>query len=102
MISFEEIGNTLRCCFSGDLSSDFCALVEKELSGRVSEFLKGREEYEVVFDLAGCRYMASAFLRFCLFHCKLAGTKNFRIENPSADLRKVFQIAGFTEMMTIL
>ena len=101
MMDFEESGNTLRCSFSGDLGADVCALLETELKDRIAGFLQGREEYEIVFDLTGTRYMASAFLRLCLFHCKLAGNKNFRIENPSDDLKKVFTIAGFTEMMNI-
>ena len=100
-MNFEESGSTLRCCFSGDLGAEVCMLLDKELSGRVSGFVKGRDQYEVAFDLTGVRYMSSAFLRLCLFNCKIAGNKNFRIENSSEDLKKIFRIAGFTEMMNI-
>ncbi len=100
-MNFEEQGNMLRCRFSGDLSSDVCSLIEKDLNLNVSKFLENRDVYEIVFDLADVRYISSAFLRLCLYSCKLAGNKNFRIEKSSADLQKVFQIAGFTEMMNI-
>ena len=100
-MNFEELGHTLRCSFSGDLRADVCSLIENELNDRVSGFLKNRDHHEVVFDLADVRYMSSAFLRLCLFHCKLTGNENFRIENSSGDLKKIFQIAGFTEMMNI-
>ncbi len=100
-MNFETNGNQLRCKFTGDLSSDVCALIEKELNAQVSGFIKDRDSYAIVFDLAEARYISSAFLRLCLFHCKQAGNKHFSVENSSADLKKVFQIAGFTEMMNI-
>ena len=100
-MNFEESGNTLRCRFSGDLGAEVCMLIDKELNNRVAGFLKDRDEYEIVFDLKGTRYMSSAFLRLCLFNCKIAGNKNFRIENTTEDLKRIFQIAGFTEMMNI-
>ena len=100
-MNFDESGNTLRCRFSGDLASDVCDCIEKELNDRVSVFIKKRDAYEIVFDLTEARYMSSAFLRLCLFHNKLVGNKNFRIENSPADLMKVFRIAGFTEMMNV-
>lgn len=99
---FEEEEDTLRCVFSGDLDSQLCGDLEAPLSDKVAGFMKNRDVTYLIFDLTDVRYICSAFLRLCLFHCKAVGSRNFRIENPSSEVNRVFQIAGFTEIMNIV
>ncbi len=99
---FEEDNDTLRCIFSGDLDSRFCSDIEVLLHERIAEFMQDRDVTYLVFDLTDVRYICSAFLRLCLTHCKAVGTGNFRIENPSTDVNQVFQMTGFTEIMSIV
>ncbi len=101
-MTFEENEDTLRCVFSGDLDSRICGDIEVPLGKKIAAFMKGRDVTYLVFDLTDVRYICSAFLRLCLSHCKAVGTRNFRIENPSSEVNQVFQITGFTEIMTIV
>lgn len=101
-MTFEEEDDTLRCIFSGDLDTRACSEAEESLGKKVSDFMKNRDVTYLVFDLTDVRYICSAFLRLCLFHCKAVGSRNFRIENPSTEVNRVFQISGFTEIMTIV
>lgn len=98
---FEEQGNTLYCRFDGELNSDVCGVLESQIADQVAVSMKKHPVLKLVFDLEGTRYICSAFLRICLYHCKLVGIKNFRIVNSSEDIKRVFTIAGFVEMMSI-
>lgn len=98
---FEEQGDTICCFFSGDQNSEICAAIEPELSSRIEVFLTDRDRASVVFDLAEVEYVSSAFLRICLWCCKLVGNRNFSIRRVSPELFKIFRIAGFVEMMNI-
>ncbi len=100
-MKFEESEGTLRCRFEKELNSDVCSRIEGPLAERIEDGLKTDPELSLVFDLADVRYISSAFLRLCLYHCKRVGLNRFRIENCSEDIRKVYSIAGFTEMMQI-
>ncbi len=99
---FEENEDTLRCVFTGDLDSQVCGDIEAPLGKKIAGFMKERDVSYLVFDLTDVRYICSAFLRLCLTHCKEVGTRHFRIENPSTEVNQVFQITGFTEIMTIV
>ncbi|HBT78454.1 MAG TPA: hypothetical protein DEB39_16355 [Planctomycetaceae bacterium] len=98
---FEEIGDALHCFFEAELNSDVCSRIEDPLAEQVAARLKTKPALQVVFDLKGVRYISSAFLRLCLYHCKSVGIKNFRIVNTPEDIKRVFLVAGFAEMMSI-
>lgn len=100
-MKFDEQENTIRCCYSGDLDSETCSSFEPQLNKKISGFLGERDQGEVVFDLRDVSFISSSFLRLCLFYCKLAGTDHFRIEGASTNLIKIFQIAGFAELMNV-
>lgn len=99
---FEEDNGTLRCFFEGSINSEVCMRLEPELTDRVAVAQKTMPSFILVFDMSEANYICSAFLRFCIYYCKHLGAKNFRIEHVSADIKKVFVVAGFTEIMTIL
>ncbi|MDR0611540.1 MAG: STAS domain-containing protein [Planctomycetaceae bacterium] len=100
-MNFTECDNTLRCIFSGKLDTLTCSGLEETLNKRIAGFLEKQDVACLVFDLSEVDYVSSAFLRICLCHFKSAGKKNFRIENPTPDVRQVFTISGFTEIMNI-
>lgn len=101
LLTFEEDKNTLRCRFAGELNSDRCSEIEGDLATHITRSIKAEPSRRLVFDLSGTPYISSAFLRLCLFYCKKVGTENFVIEGASADLKKVFDIAGFTDLMRV-
>ena len=98
---FEETDNMLTCIFSGDQNSETSTIAEPELIDRVNAFMQDRDRGEIAFDLAEVAYVSSAFLRLCLWCCKRVGNRNFSIRGVSPELLKVFQIAGFVEMMNV-
>jgi anti-anti-sigma factor len=98
-MNFIESDNTLRCAFSGKLDTLTCSNIEETLNERIAGFLEKRDVAYLVFDLSKVDYVSSAFLRICLCHFKSVGKKNFQIENPTPDVRQVFMISGFTDIM---
>jgi anti-sigma B factor antagonist len=101
-MNFIEYDNTLRCIFSGKLDTLTCLGIEDTLNKRVAVFLEKQDVASLIFDLSKVDYVSSAFLRICLCHFKSAGKKNFQIENPTPEVRQVFTISGFTEIMNIV
>jgi anti-sigma B factor antagonist len=99
---FLEGNNTLRCVFSGRLDGTICSDIEGELRQRVADFVQGKEQPQLIFDLADVEYISSAFLRLCLVHCKMVGKSGFWLARISGDVYKVFHISGFTEFMQVV
>ncbi len=100
-MQIEENGNQLCCRFEPELNSDVCANLEGTLADRIAAARQVNPDLHVVFDMTDVRYISSAFLRLCLFHCKRAGVEQFRLTHVPEDIKKVFAIAGFVEMMKI-
>jgi len=98
---FLETDNTLNCVFSDRLDGYACPEIERELSLRVANFKKGRQDAQLVFDLTDVIYISSAFLRICLIYCKTFGKHHFSVANVSEDIHKVFHISGFIEIMHV-
>lgn len=101
ILDFQENDTTLRCLFSGELNSDQCAQLEADLARRIAASILANAQRKIVFDMAQTTYISSAFLRICLFYCKKVTAERFAIENTSSDLKKVFEITGFFDMMKI-
>jgi len=70
---------------------------------RENELLKAIDDRKsiVVFDLSGVEYISSCFLRICIMMAKDIGASNFRIINTTPNVKKVFKIAGFDQMIEI-
>jgi anti-anti-sigma regulatory factor len=101
VLSFEESGNTIGCKFRGNLTSVVCSDLEKELNEHIVNFIGLHDNTEIVFNLAETVYVCSAFLHLCLYYCKTAGVRNFRIVNVPPPVMNILNLAGFTEIMTI-
>ena len=99
-MKFEEIDNTLYCRFDENMNAHVCSNVSTALEDNIGAALKQTPGIQVVFDMSGTRYIASAFLRLCVLYHKKVGKENFRVENVSDDVRNVFNITGLTSMLS--
>jgi anti-anti-sigma factor len=102
MFQTEIADDTIRFIFEGELDSTACNASSSALLKSYEDFMKDLDCGYVVFDLTDVRYVSSAFLRICLYYCKKAGTRNFRIENPSTEVNRAFQVTGLNDVMTIV
>ena len=99
---FSETDNTLCCSFSDRLDGHICSTLEQELLRRIAEFRESHEDAQIIFDLDEVVFITSAFLRICLIHLKTFGKDNFTVMNVSEEIRKVFYVSGFTEIMNVI
>lgn len=101
MLTFEEKENTILCCFSNELTTEVCSVIETELDGQIGAFLDEHDHPQIVFDMTEVRYISSAFLRLCLVYAKKVKSPSFSVTHCSDDLLKIFQIAGFSDIMNV-
>lgn len=87
--------NTLTIFLEGEMNSYSSEPMEKEIEGIIEK----HQFQKLVLDLAMLRYISSAGLRVVL---KLRQkSPDFEIINASLEVYDVFQMTGFTSMMTI-
>ncbi len=96
MINYNLTEEKLVSTFSGKIDSVACSKFESELIKKITE-----AEKPVVFDLAKVDYIASSFLRICIYVPKLIGTENFSIINVTPHVKKVFKLVGFDKHLGI-
>ena len=91
-------GGKLLVALSGKLDTTTAPELEKEMEGEF-ESLK-----ELVFDMADLSYVSSAGLR-TLFSCqkKCKGLPaDMKIINANEDVREIFDITGFIDLLHIV
>jgi len=59
-------------------------------------------DYKIVFDLNEVEYIASSFIRICVFYAKQAGHDNFSMINCQPFVKKTFKISGLDEALNIV
>ena len=79
----------------GRIDSGNAAAVENE----INEAMEGRSPSEIILDAEDLEYISSAGLRVILRLRK--GHPDLRIVNVRSDVYEVFEMTGFTEMMTV-
>ncbi len=87
---------TLICTFRGRQDTITCTNWQPKYKDILDDF-----EGDVVFDLAEVDYISSLFLRICLETAKNFRVKSLRIQGPTNEVRKMFEIAGFDRIMEI-
>ncbi len=87
---------TLICTFTGRLDTITCTNWQPEYKEMLDDF-----EGDVVFDLTEVDYISSLFLRVCLETAKNLRVKSLRIQDPTTEVKKMFEIAGFNRIMEI-
>lgn len=85
----------MKIALNGRIDSNNAAAVEKELMDR----LAAEDGAEVVIDAADLDYISSAGLRVLL---RIRKTHpDMRVTNVSPEVYDIFDVTGFTEMMTV-
>ncbi len=88
-------GNNLTITLEGRLDTNTAPDLEKEI-----ESLDGVEN--LIFDLKKLEYISSAGLRIILALQKIMNNQgNMTIKNVNDDVKEVFEITGFSEILDI-
>ena len=88
-------GNRLILAVSGRLDT----MTAPELENVIKENLEGTEELTLDFD--NLEYISSAGLRVVLGARKAMGDGKFAVRNLCSDVREIFDITGFSDIITI-
>lgn len=88
---------TLTIALSGRMDTDNAATIDREIETRIAT-LTSRPS-TVIFDCAGLTFISSTGLRVVLKYKKLFG--DLRVVNVSTDVYSVFEMTGFTSIMTV-
>jgi len=95
--------NDLVVSFDERMDSALCAKAAKEVEAALADAkLQVGNQLKVKFDVSAVTYGSSSFLRICLSTAKSVGTTSFSIVGANETLRKVFGIAGFDKILTIV
>ncbi len=86
----------LTCAFTGRQDTLTCTRWQPDFKNILDTF-----EGNIIFDMTEVDYICSLFLRICLETAKNLNTKSFRIINTTDNVKKVFEVAGFDNMMDI-
>ena len=88
--------NTCTICLKGRLDTTTAPQLEAELKTALNGI------NELVFDLKDLVYISSAGLRVLLAAQKVMNSQgNMKIINVIAEIMEVFEITGFTDILTI-
>ena len=94
-VTYKMQDNTLVFAFNGKISSENAIAVEE----KVNEIIKAQAHENVVVDSENLEYISSAGLRVILRLKK--AEPSLKVINVSADVYEIFDITGFTEIITI-
>ena len=95
-IDKKKEGNRLVLAVSGRLDT----MTAPELESVIKDNMDGVEE--LILDFKDLEYIASAGLRVVLGARKAMGDKgSFAVRNLCSDVREIFDITGFSDIITI-
>jgi len=94
-MDFELKNNTLVIFLTGRIDSNNA----EEVAAKIGEIIDNHEFENLVLDATSLEYLSSAGLRIILRLRKAHPT--LKIVNVSTDVYEIFDMTGFTEMMTI-
>jgi anti-anti-sigma factor len=83
----------LRIRFEGRLDTAKCEEISAEVRAAVTA-----PTVPVEFDLAEVDFVASAFLRLCIYAYQQSGEQGLQILNASPTIKRVFKIAGMDKL----
>ena len=90
-------GKVLHVAIEGRLDTTTAPTLEEELQNSV----EGLEELD--FDFSALEYISSAGLRVLLSAQKIMNKQGkMQIRNVNSDIMDVFEITGFTDILTIV
>lgn len=90
-------GSTLSVSLEGRLDTNTSPLLENELKSSLDNVI------QLVLDLAELTYISSAGLRVLLSAQKImnAQSGSMLIRNATASVMEIFEMTGFTDILTI-
>ena len=95
-IDKKKEGNRLVLAVSGRLDT----MTAPELENVIKDNMDGVEE--LILDFKDLKYISSAGLRVVLGARKAMGNKgSFAVRNLCSDVREIFDITGFSDIITI-
>ncbi len=105
---YEANSTTLTYTFSGRLdginTKEAEKIVHDGLTKTAEELIAAGNEdgsLKIVFDLKSVDFVASAFIRVCLFVAKKAKQTNFSIINTNPHINKTFKVSGLDEALNV-
>ncbi|EKD40520.1 MAG: hypothetical protein ACD_75C00024G0003 [uncultured bacterium] len=99
--NFDEATQTLLCRFDGRMDTVNADLATQQVNTKLSEFQGTTALSRIVFDLGAVDYVASSFLRLCIFAAKGVPKGNFSITNTAPQVLKVFTITGLASILRV-
>ena len=89
-------GTSLTITLEGRLDTNTAPLLEAELKQSLNGIT------ELTFDFGGLAYISSAGLRFLLAAQKVMNRQgSMLLKNVNDDINEVFEITGFSDILTI-
>lgn len=89
--------NTLNLVLVGRLDTTTAPTLEAELKKSVTDDVK-----ELIFDFSKLEYISSAGLRVLLAAQKVMNAQGtMKIKNVSEEIMEIFDVTGFTDILTI-
>ena len=73
-----------------------CEQMETDLLASIAD-----DEAAVVFDLAGVKFVSSAFLGLCVRAYQKSASRGFEIINVPPTIKRVFKIADLEQMLNV-
>ena len=96
VINKQRSGDTLTIAPEGRLDTVTSPELEKAVKGSLDGVT------ELIFDLAGLEYISSAGLRVLLSTQKIMNSKgSMKVIHVNEMIAEVFEITGFTDILTI-
>ena len=96
-INKEQDGKKLTILLEGRLDTTTAPALDDELFAVID----GIEE--LTFDMSKLEYISSAGLRSLLSaHKKTSGKGGMKIINASAEVKEIFDITGFSQILTVV
>ena len=95
-INKNKVGNELTVTLDGRLDTTTAPTLESELKAA----LGGIES--LIFDMTSLQYISSAGLRVLLSAQKIMNRQgNMIVRNASEDVKEIFDVTGFSDILTI-
>jgi anti-anti-sigma factor len=99
--NFDAATQTLFCRFKGRMDTVNADLATQQVNAKLNESQGIAAASRIVFDLGAVDYVASSFLRLCIFAAKNVPKGNFSIINTNPQVLKVFTITGLAPVLHV-
>lgn len=100
---FDSNTQTLNLVFAGHIDTIACQAMDAPVNALITDQLAqyGGQEgvLKVAFDMNEVTFIASSFIRLCVYYAKRLPKNNFRLVNCNPFVKKTFMIAGLEALV---